>query len=98
MDQVEYGIDPNADFPRYYSGEVVVTLDDGRTLRERVAVNRGNPERPLANEEIEAKFFENCALTMSEDAARRVRDQVLALDRLSNVVELEATLSDPEKR
>jgi 2-methylcitrate dehydratase PrpD len=98
MDQVEYGIDPNADFPRYYSGEVVVTLDDGRTLRERVAVNRGNPERPLANEEIEAKFFENCALTMSEDAARRVRDQVLALDRPSNVVELEATLSDPEKR
>ena len=47
-----------------------VTLDDGRTLRNRVAVNRGNPERPLSNAEIEAKFFENCSLTLSESAAR----------------------------
>ncbi len=94
MDEVEYEIDPRADFPRYYGGEVIVTLDDGRTLRERVAVNRGNPERPLSNGEIEAKFLENCALTMNEDAARRIRDRVLELDRLSHVVELEQALSN----
>ena len=94
MDKVEYQVDPRAEFPRYYGGEVIVALDDGRTLRERVAVNRGNPERPLTNDEIEAKFFDNCALAMNKDAARRIRDRVLALERLSNVVELEQTLSD----
>ena len=92
MDKVDYEIDPSFEFPRYYGGEVIVTLDDGRTLRERVAVNRGNPERPLTHDEIEAKFFENCSLTLQEDAARRIRDVVLGMDALSSVVELEEVL------
>jgi 2-methylcitrate dehydratase PrpD len=92
MDKVDYEIDASFEFPRYYGGEVIVALDDGRTLRERVAVNRGNPERPLTNDEIEAKFFENCSLTLPEDAARRIRDVVLTLDALSSVVELEEVL------
>ena len=71
MDKVEYAVDAASTFPRHYTGEVVVTLDDGRTLRHRVAVNRGNPDRPLTNAEIEAKYFENCALTLDEGAARR---------------------------
>jgi 2-methylcitrate dehydratase PrpD len=92
MDKVEYAVDPQSTFPKHYSGEVVVTLDDGRTVRERVAVNRGNPERPLTNAEIEAKFFENCALTLDERGAQRIRDAVLALDNLT-AVEFEALLS-----
>ena len=92
MDKVEYAVDPQANFPKHYSGEVVVTLDDGRTVRERVAVNRGNPERPLTNAEIEAKFFENCALTLAQPGAQRIRDAVLALDSLT-AVEFEASLS-----
>ena len=92
MDKVEYAIDPAATFPRHYSGEVEVTLDDGRRLRNRVAVNRGNPERPLTNGEIDAKFFENCRVTLADDAARRIRDRVLGMERL-DAVELEATLT-----
>src|SRR6185436_6308624 len=70
MDKVEYAIDSVSTFPKHYSGEVQVTLDDGRTLRNRVPVNRGNPERPLTNAEIEAKFFENCSLALPETAAK----------------------------
>jgi 2-methylcitrate dehydratase PrpD len=91
MDKVEYALDPASAFPRHYSGEVEVTLDDGRKLRHRVAVNRGNPERPLANAEIEAKFFENCGITLAGDAARRIRDQVLGLEKL-DAVALESAL------
>jgi 2-methylcitrate dehydratase PrpD len=80
MDKVEYAVDDASTFPRHYSGEVIVTLENGRTLARRVAVNRGNPERPLSNAEIEAKFFENCALTLDERAARRVRDAVLDME------------------
>jgi 2-methylcitrate dehydratase PrpD len=97
MDKVDYEVDPSALFPRYYGGEVVVTLDDGRKLNQRVPINRGNPERPLANGEIEAKFLENCNLTLPVEAARRIRDLVLGLDELANVVELEALLASPEK-
>ena len=95
MDKVDYAVDAAATFPRHYSGEVVVTLDDGRSLKHRVAVNRGNPERPLTNAEIEEKFFDNCSLTLAEGAAQRIRDQVLELDRLSNAADFESSLQTP---
>jgi 2-methylcitrate dehydratase PrpD len=92
MDRIEYAIDEDASFPRHYSGEVEVELDDGRTLSNRVAVNRGNPERPLSNAEVEAKYFENCARTLDEARARRIRDLVLELDSLQDSEELERCL------
>ena len=96
MDKVEYVVDAASTFPRHYTGEVEVTLDDGRTLRHRESVNRGNPERPLTNAEIEAKFFENCSLTLSESAAQRIRDRVLSMEKFT-AVELETTLCPPDK-
>jgi 2-methylcitrate dehydratase PrpD len=93
MDKVEYAVDAASNFPKYYSGEVVVTLDDGRTLGRRVAVNRGNPDRPLGNAEVEAKYFENCALTLAADPARRIRDLVLDLDSMASAAVLEEALS-----
>ena len=92
MDKVDYAVDADSTFPRHYSGEVVVTLDDGRTLNHRVAVNRGNPERPLSNAEIEAKYFENCAMTLADPAARRIRDLVLDLDSVASAAEFETAL------
>ena len=93
MDKVEYAVDADADFPRYYSGAVEVTLHDGRTRSHRVEVNRGNPERPLTNAQIEAKYFENCARTLDEGTARRLRDLLLDLERLKTSVQLEAALA-----
>ena len=92
MDKVEYAVDAEATFPRHYSGEVVVTLDDGRMLENRVAVNRGNPERPLANAEIETKYFENCARSLEQADARRIRDLVLDLESVKDAVQFEAAL------
>jgi 2-methylcitrate dehydratase PrpD len=92
MDKVEYAIDTASTFPRHYSGEVVVTLDDGRTASNRVAVNPGNPERPLTNAAIEAKYFENCAISLEETHARTIRDLVLDLESVKNAVQLEAAL------
>lgn len=75
-------------FPRFSA-----PLDDGRRLSERIAVNRGNPDRPLANAEIEAKYFENCALTLAEGAARRIRDMVLDLESVPSAAQFEAVLA-----
>jgi len=92
MDKVEYAIDTASTFPRHYSGEVVVTLDDGRTASNRVAVNPGNPDRPLTNAQIEAKYFENCAISMKETDARGIRDLVLDLESVKNAFQFEAAL------
>ena len=93
MDKVEYATDPHFEFPRYYGGEVEVTMDDGTRLRERVAVNRGHPERPLSNDEIEAKFLENCAVTTDERTARRLCGLVLDLDSIADAATLEKALA-----
>jgi 2-methylcitrate dehydratase PrpD len=93
MDKVEYAVDAQTTFPRHYTGEVIVTLDDGRVLRNRVAVNRGNPDRPLSNAEIEAKYFENCAISLGQGAASRIRDAILGLESIADVRDLETLLA-----
>jgi 2-methylcitrate dehydratase PrpD len=94
MDKVRYSVDPDAGFPRYYSGEVRVTLADGSLLRHREAINRGNAERPLTNSEVSEKFMENALLSCSEAHALAIREQVLALDALSDVRTLETLLAN----
>lgn len=93
MDKVDYEVDEASTFPRHYTGEVVVTLDDGRVMRHRVAVNRGNPEQPLSNAEIEAKYFDNCALNLPHAHALRVRDMVLDLESVNHAVQIETELA-----
>ncbi|MGE8367626.1 MmgE/PrpD family protein [Cupriavidus sp.] len=79
--KVDYEIDPASTFPRHYTGEVVVEMADGRVLRHREAVNRGNTDRPLTNEDIAAKYRENATRTLDAGRAQRVADAVLGLDR-----------------
>lgn len=93
MDKVHYEVDPASTFPRHYTGEVVVTLDDGRVLGHRIAVNRGNPDQPLSNADIVEKFFDNCALHYSPAQAGAVRDLVLGLEGIGNARALEDALA-----
>ena len=96
MDRIEYVEDPETTFPRHYTGEVRITLDDGSTLRHREPINRGHAERPLSNDEVREKFFDNATLHFSRNHAQAVCDQVLSLDKLANVQTLEALLAqDP---
>jgi len=76
--RVGYAADPDSPFPRTYSGELVVTLRDGRTLRHREEVNRGAPDRPLTNADIVSKYRGNAATALSPGAAARIEAAVLA--------------------
>jgi 2-methylcitrate dehydratase PrpD len=86
--RVEYAVDPDSPFPKYYSGEVIVTTVDGRELRHREEVNRGAAERPISNAEVEKKFMENATLAVSRARAAEIRDLVLSLDRLPDTAQL----------
>lgn len=80
MQKTTYAIDPESAYPRYYSGEVIVKLKDGRELRHREAQNRGSDARPLTADEIIAKFRGNAERVVSAGRAQRLADAVLSLD------------------
>ena len=85
MQKIGYEIDPDSAFPRYYSGEVVVRLKDGRELRHREAQNRGSDARPLSAGEIVAKFHGNAERVLSASRAAQVAEAVLGLDAASSL-------------
>lgn len=78
---VECEADPAADFPRYFGGEVIVELADGRTLKHSEPVNRGAATRPISNADIVAKFHDNAARAIDRTRADRILDAVLSLEQ-----------------
>jgi 2-methylcitrate dehydratase PrpD len=72
-------------FPKYFSGEVEVRLRDGRVLLRREEVNRGADARPLSQQDIEAKFFENTRHAISTARAQNLLQAVMTLDTAASV-------------
>jgi 2-methylcitrate dehydratase PrpD len=87
-DHVDYEIDPESTFPRHYSGEVIVSTCDGRKLRRRVQINRGNSERPLSDADIVEKFRSNASRAVAQAQAQRIEALVLSIDDLVDVNQL----------
>ncbi len=81
-DRVDYEVDPDSGFPIYYSGEVVVEMIDGSEIRQRKAVNRGNSDRPISNEEIIEKFLGN--IEIANGPSERVRNAILNMDQANS--------------
>ena len=80
---MRYAVDPDTEYPRYFSGEVRVRLKDGRVLRHREHINRGAADRPIAREDIVTKFFDNATLALPRAQAQRVCEAVFAADAAS---------------
>lgn len=72
--------DPDADFPRFFPGEVIVDMSDGSVRSHREAVNRGAGPRPITNEEISTKFKENTSKVLARDQAERVAQALLDIE------------------
>jgi 2-methylcitrate dehydratase PrpD len=79
--RVTHEADPQSEFPKYFSGGVVVTTHDGRELVHMEKVNRGAGDRALSADDITAKFMDNAELVLSRGKAERIRDFVLELER-----------------
>ncbi|MGZ5093983.1 MAG: MmgE/PrpD family protein [Burkholderiales bacterium] len=81
--RVSHEADPQSQFPKYFSGGVVVTTKDGRELVHMEKINRGAGERALTADEIAEKFMDNATLVLARNKAERVRDFVIQLERHS---------------
>lgn len=78
---VECEADAAADFPRYFGGEVIVELADGRVLRHAEPVNRGAEGRDISDDDIAAKFHDNAARAVSRAHADHILNAVLGIER-----------------
>lgn len=76
----EYSVDPNSRFPKYFDGEVIVELKDGRVIREREAMNRGSVDRPLTAQDITTKYRDNAARQVSAARSLEIEQRVLNLE------------------
>lgn len=80
--------DDGTDFPRVFPGEVVLHLQDGRTLRRQVTSSHGTPGDPLSDSEVLTKFLGTAGRAVSREQAERIADLVGRLDSLSHIGEL----------
>lgn len=92
-DKVDYEADPASGFPKYYSGEVVVKLKDGREVSHREQVNRGAADRPISNDDIVAKFMDNAMQAVSRARAEELRDALLRMEDFERGSDLASVLA-----
>jgi 2-methylcitrate dehydratase PrpD len=78
--RVDYEIDPDTTFPSHYTGEVLVERSDGTRVAHREAINRGCADRPVSNDDIVTKFYDNAQRTVSRSVAEQIAQAVLQFD------------------
>jgi len=92
-DKVDYEADPASGFPQYYSGEVIVKLNDGREFSHREQVNRGAADRAISNDDIISKFMDNAMHAVSRARAEELRDALLLVEDFETASDLAGVLA-----
>jgi len=84
MQRIRIAADPamSAAFPLQRAARVSVTLTDGRKLEFFAPCRKGDPEAPLSDAEINAKFDELVAPVIGHAQALALRAQLWRLDEL----------------
>ncbi len=70
----------DAIYPDQFPSVLRVRTRDGSQLEERVLVNRGGPDDPLSDQDLELKFTENAARVLAPDGIAAVAAAVRGLD------------------
>jgi 2-methylcitrate dehydratase PrpD len=89
--------DPAAEFPRYYSGELLARTHDGRNFTHREHANRGCVDRPISNEDVRAKFIANATRAISRERAEAVMRAMLDIEQASSARALAHELCNSER-
>jgi len=67
-------------FPREWPADVLVTLRDGRAFERSIAYPKGEPEAPMSDAEVEAKFRDLASVAITDAAASAVIEAVRRID------------------
>lgn len=87
MERVTLVADPelSAAYPRTWGARVAVTTTDGRTLIGAVDHPKGDPENPLTQDEVIAKFADLTGDRLPAPTARLLTDRCLDLEHCSDM-------------
>ena len=87
--KVRYEIDPDNEYPKNYTGDLIATLSDGRTVSANQPCLRGGRRQPLTPEDLETKFMANARFGGWDDAdAKRLLSFARSLFEVSDLSEL----------
>ncbi|MFQ5995788.1 MAG: MmgE/PrpD family protein [Acidiferrobacterales bacterium] len=87
MQRVELQVDPkaDADFPRHRAAIVEIETVDGNTYRHHSLTRKGDPDNPLTDDELAAKYRELAAPVIGAAVADELLVTLWELDRLEDV-------------
>jgi 2-methylcitrate dehydratase PrpD len=90
MKKVKFAGDPDltAAYPRKWPARVTIRLKDGRTLEGANAYPKGDPENPLSEQELIAKFMGLTEGTLPPHRADAIIDRVMGLETMGDVGKL----------
>ena len=57
--KIRYEIDPNNEYPKNYTGHIIIKTSNGDVINTYQNGLRGGKNKPLLDNEVEKKFFEN---------------------------------------
>jgi 2-methylcitrate dehydratase PrpD len=90
MRRVELAIDPQLDatFPRQRAARVVLETRDGRRLEHLQPTRKGDPDLPLSDDELEAKYRELAAPVLGSARAAALLADLWRVDTLDDLTSL----------
>lgn len=90
-DRVQVVPDEEQNFPAYFPGSVTIRTRDSKQVRYEEPINRGAAERPLSEDDIRSKFFDNTA--REPQAAQGLWDLIMELDEATTLEPLARALT-----
>ncbi|HXZ90280.1 MAG TPA: MmgE/PrpD family protein [Candidatus Dormibacteraeota bacterium] len=72
-------------FPNVKRAIVTIATKDGRTFKKQEDFAKGQPERPLSEQELLAKFHANAQAALSERQRKKLVQATLAIEQCNNV-------------
>ena len=95
-ERVQVEADPamSAAFPREWPAEVCVVLRDGREATRRIDYPKGEPEVPMSQTEVEAKFRDLAGVAITDAAATQVIEAMRVMDRSGGLLPMLRAISD----
>lgn len=89
LPKIKVVADPEIDrlFPGVKRAVVTITMNDGKSYRRQEDHAKGEPERPLSDEELLAKFRANSERALSKARQERLIEATLSLEDLPDIRE-----------
>ena len=85
LGQIDLSIDPavDAEFPARRAAHVSVTTKDGRQLTHYQPTRKGDPDLPLTDDELDAKFIELANPVLGSELTNSLLQKLWQLDEIS---------------